>query len=974
MAAMAALEPRFEHVFQTLVPINGLSPQRQHQLLAQAEILEFRPRELIFREGDRDNFAYFLLDGRLELSAQEQLVKRIQGGTTDGAHALAQLQPRQLSARAQTHVTVLRLDRVLMDKLLTIDGAGEVQRVKVSDIEAEDDGDWMTRMLQSELFSRVPAANIQRIFTKLEAINVKTGDVVVEQDGPGDYYYIVQQGRCEVTRTTSTGKIPIKLAELGPGDAFGEEALVSDSRRNATVRMLTDGELMRLVKEDFVELIQTPLMSAIDLTTGRRLAAEENAQWIDVRFPEEHRNGAIEGSINQSLNTLRMHAERLSKERTYIVYCDSGSRSAVAAFLLSERGFDVHCLEGGLLKYGILSAADQRFAESLKTDGDDIAELDITENTTNEPTITIAALVPSSHRSETELSSETRPRHSDVDGVIDADVRAQALKAELAKANIKLAEARRFKEQAEQAREQAARDATQLLNAERERLAEQERQAKEQVEEAQRLKEELARAKEQAQAEAKSLAEKRAAELAEATRQIEEARRLKKELAAAKRAAEAQAKALREKEKAELEEANQQLEEARRLKKEAEEAQREIAREAEERLKAEQERLAEDARRAQAVMDEAQRIREEVAREKELAEAQAEEARREQQARFEEMQKEAEARMREEERKLAESYAWQEEELARLQKMKDEAESELALERERLQAEANEAKTRLREAQRIQHEVEKTRQESSREAEERQQRQVELEQRLRDEVQEKIASERHKIEAEFARNAEELERARREKEAAEAARIAAAEEAERIIAEYKETHERLREREEEKLRAERERLQSEADELRIALDASRREKDEALELQREAERQIAALASEKTEGVAEAKKIAADIAALQEEAREAREMAAAAEEAQRKAQAAADANREFMEQNQHEETESRNRFEEEIQSWLAEQEAHESSDVQQQILANQRAHLERIKLRAQHAREAAKKHDQTLIDELANHLREDDEF
>lgn len=248
-----------------LVPINGLSPQRQQQLLAQAVALEFGPREFVFREGDRDNYAFFLLEGRLELLAQGQLVKKLEGGLGDGVHPLAQLQPRQLSARAKTRVTVLRADRGLMDKLLAIDGAADMQQVKVSEINAADDGDWMTRMLQSELFSRVPAANIQRIFTKLESISVKANDVVVEQDAPGDFYYIIQKGRCEVTRQTAKGKAPIKLAELGPGDSFGEEALVSDSQRNANVRMLSDGELMRLVKDDFVELIKTPLLSAVDL-------------------------------------------------------------------------------------------------------------------------------------------------------------------------------------------------------------------------------------------------------------------------------------------------------------------------------------------------------------------------------------------------------------------------------------------------------------------------------------------------------------------------------------------------------------------------------------------------------------------------------------------------------------------------------------------------------------------------------------
>ena len=49
---------------------------------------------------------------------------------------------------------------------------------------------------------------------------VKANDVVVEQDVLGDFYYIIRQGRGEVTCQTVKGTAPIKLAELGLGDSF----------------------------------------------------------------------------------------------------------------------------------------------------------------------------------------------------------------------------------------------------------------------------------------------------------------------------------------------------------------------------------------------------------------------------------------------------------------------------------------------------------------------------------------------------------------------------------------------------------------------------------------------------------------------------------------------------------------------------------------------------------------------------------
>ncbi len=64
-----------------------------------------------------------------------------------------------------------------------------------------------------------------------------------------------------VTRETPMNRSGLKLAELGVGDTFGEEALISEAKRNATVSMLTDGVLMRLNKQDFRDLMNEPLVS-----------------------------------------------------------------------------------------------------------------------------------------------------------------------------------------------------------------------------------------------------------------------------------------------------------------------------------------------------------------------------------------------------------------------------------------------------------------------------------------------------------------------------------------------------------------------------------------------------------------------------------------------------------------------------------------------------------------------------------------
>ena len=84
---------------------------------------------------------------------------------------------------------------------------------------------------------------------RMQELPVRTGDAIIKQGEDGDYYYIIKSGKCKVTRASKTGS-ELTLATLGDGDAFGEEALLTEAKRNANIVMTTDGVLMRCPKED----------------------------------------------------------------------------------------------------------------------------------------------------------------------------------------------------------------------------------------------------------------------------------------------------------------------------------------------------------------------------------------------------------------------------------------------------------------------------------------------------------------------------------------------------------------------------------------------------------------------------------------------------------------------------------------------------------------------------------------------------
>ncbi len=56
----------------------------------------------------------------------------------------------------------------------------------------------MTTLLQTKAFHRIPAANIQAIFMRMQQVNFKAGDVVIKQGDEGDYFYVITEGRCAV--------------------------------------------------------------------------------------------------------------------------------------------------------------------------------------------------------------------------------------------------------------------------------------------------------------------------------------------------------------------------------------------------------------------------------------------------------------------------------------------------------------------------------------------------------------------------------------------------------------------------------------------------------------------------------------------------------------------------------------------------------------------------------------------------------
>ncbi|MCW8883246.1 MAG: SUMF1/EgtB/PvdO family nonheme iron enzyme [Sedimenticola sp.] len=330
-------------ILRKLVPLNTLTEETLAELMDTVEFEKVSKGAFIFREGDSSPERIYLLSGKVALLEAGKEIDTVAAGTNMARYPVAHHIPRRYSVQAKTRAEVVRIGNRLLSDLLSRGGNALYQ---VEELNTESEDDWMSQLLQSPIFQRIPAANIQNIMMRMEEMPVSSGEIVIRQGDEGDFFYLINRGQCAITKEQEDGEIA-EIARLGPGDSVGEESLLSGQKRGSTVSMLTDGVLFRLGKKDFIEYIKLPLANAIGYEAALDKVSK-GAVWLDVRSALEYERSHIPQSINIPFNDLRSKVSELDSNKTYVVYCQDGLVSSTAIYLLMERDLDGFVLERGL--------------------------------------------------------------------------------------------------------------------------------------------------------------------------------------------------------------------------------------------------------------------------------------------------------------------------------------------------------------------------------------------------------------------------------------------------------------------------------------------------------------------------------------------------------------------------------------------------------------------------------------------------
>src|SRR5690625_138350 len=332
-------------LLETCVPVNALTESHLRSLLREARLEAVYRGQQLFDVGDCDGCHVYLLAG--QVAVEEAGARRLLGADdAEACFPLLHSQPRRDRVTAALDSYIIRFDSRQLDAMLAWDQAARHIELDIAGSrDMDEDAEWMQTLLRSNLFYRVPPMNIRQVLGRFQPEYRSSGERVLRQGELGDSCYIIKEGRVGVYQAKDERGPAALVAELGVGQCFGEEALVNEAPRNATVTMLDNGVLMRLDKQSFYLLLRPPPVQEVGAETALTLLAE-GAQLLDVRTMAEFERDRIPGACSMPLAILALKLRLLDPQQTCVVYCDTGRRAVAAAHFLGLQGYQVVALQG----------------------------------------------------------------------------------------------------------------------------------------------------------------------------------------------------------------------------------------------------------------------------------------------------------------------------------------------------------------------------------------------------------------------------------------------------------------------------------------------------------------------------------------------------------------------------------------------------------------------------------------------------
>ena len=338
-------------------PFNKMDEIFLPLLLEQFKVYDFEMNQDIFVHDDNKLYAKYIIEGHVEITYPSGREKLIKSTSMQSYYPVGEVNTlKRLGSKVKSKTAkVMMLNNIFLDQFVVWDNLFR-ELPDESPLKGHDSYNWVVGLLNSNAVQMLPRGHIDQIFKNLEPMQVKAGEEIIAEGDVGDFCYISVEGVAEVFKCVEEGEKLV--ATLREGALFGENALVSNEPRTASVRMKTDGLLMKMVGEKFSSLLKSHVVRWLTVDVSyEKISA--GAQLVDVRELDEFHNISFQGSKHIPMAELRDKCDdELDKSKEVITCSNTGMRCASAAFLLATLGYDVYSMQGGIT--GLLKLVENR--------------------------------------------------------------------------------------------------------------------------------------------------------------------------------------------------------------------------------------------------------------------------------------------------------------------------------------------------------------------------------------------------------------------------------------------------------------------------------------------------------------------------------------------------------------------------------------------------------------------------------------
>jgi CRP-like cAMP-binding protein len=287
----------------------------------------FAARETLFRKGDPGGVLYLILDGEVAIvfphdDGSEEVLNHLGPGEAMGQMSLMDIGIRTATAVTIKDTRMLRLNHEDFQEIIR--SQPEEVLTALSDAATRQRLGYMDVLKQLPLFDNMSEETIAYLGGKLSIERLQEGETLFHKGDPGDSLYIVDGGWVKITTQDASGEELI-LNRCGPGEVIGEMSLIDHEPRSANVVATASARLLRLTREDFLDVITAQPSIAMEIM--RNISGR-------LRFATTYIEQAIEWSRRVAEGDYGDAIDQITSSQTGIKRSAAGN-AAKASELLS---------------------------------------------------------------------------------------------------------------------------------------------------------------------------------------------------------------------------------------------------------------------------------------------------------------------------------------------------------------------------------------------------------------------------------------------------------------------------------------------------------------------------------------------------------------------------------------------------------------------------------------------------------------